>query len=129
MVLLKNLLIRIGSFVGVIFHSPLSQDAAAAALYVTAKPSAYPVSPRSILVVFEYLTAITPDFTHHDIDTRLKEGDWHLTAAQYEAARDKLYRIEAQMLRILGFQTQVSLPYTLCINYLQSLDAFTAVDL
>ncbi|GAB7350622.1 hypothetical protein MBLNU459_g1187t2 [Dothideomycetes sp. NU459] len=32
--------------------------------------------------------------------------------------------MEAQMLRILGYQTHVALPYTLCINYLQALEVF-----
>ena len=35
-----------------------------------------------------------------------------------------LYRTEQQILKVLGFQLQVALPYTLCITYLQSLDVF-----
>lgn len=34
-------------------------------------------------------------------------------------------KTEAYILRVLGFQTHVSLPYTLCINYLQTLEAFS----
>lgn len=30
------------------------------------------------------------------------------------------------MLRILGYQTHISLPYAICINYLQALDVFTS---
>lgn len=31
---------------------------------------------------------------------------------------------EAIILRVLGFETHISLPYTLCINYLQALEVF-----
>lgn len=45
-------------------------------------------------------------------------------AELYEAERQFLYEIEANMLRVLGFQTHVALPHTLCINYLQTMDVF-----
>jgi len=38
----------------------------------------------------------------------------------------KLTKAEAQILHILGYQTHVALPYTLCINYLQTLDTVTS---
>ena len=49
---------------------------------------------------------------------------FHLSQNDYEGARDRLYQHESQILRTLGFQPLVALPYTLCINYLQALDVF-----
>lgn len=52
------------------------------------------------------------------------QPDWRLLESDYEAQRDRLYKTESHMLRVLGFQTHVALPYTLCINYLQALEVF-----
>ena len=90
-----------------------------------AKTSAFPQSAKSILNVYSYLDSIPVSFFNHSIlqeplDTFvpvLSEGSFH-------ALRTLLFRIESRMLRILGFQTQVSLPHTLYINYLQTLDVF-----
>lgn len=35
-----------------------------------------------------------------------------------------MMRHEAIILRVLGFETHIALPYTLCINYLQALEIF-----
>ncbi len=48
-------------------------------------------------------------------DRQLSEGD-------LEIGRSRLYHLETLVLRVLGFQTHVALPYNLCINYLQTLD-------
>jgi len=48
-----------------------------------------------------------------------------LSEGSYQTARNALIKTEAQILRILGYQTHVALPYTLCINYMQTLDALT----
>ena len=108
------------------------QDVATAALYLGAKPSAHPVSPRQILVVFNYLcsrlnTSVTSlSLAAASNDANAAGGDWVVSEGQYETARTTLYKIESHILRVLGFQTQVGLPYNLCINYLQSLDVFTS---
>lgn len=49
---------------------------------------------------------------------------WQLPDSQYEVQRNSIYAIEADILRVLGFQTEVALPYILCINYLQTLEVF-----
>ena len=98
---------------------------AAAALYLAAKPSAKPASPRQTLVVFEYLCALQGDFTSIiDGKTTLDQISTHLSDGNYESRRAQLYQTEAHILRVLGFHTQVALPYTLCINYMQTLDVF-----
>lgn len=100
------------------------QDLAAAATYVVAKSSAHTVSPRQVLTVFDYLHAIAPNINKVNHADGSPDVDWRLTDGQYEARRDRLYKTEAHMLRAIGFETHVALPYTLCINYLQTLEAF-----
>lgn len=96
---------------------------ASASLYLTAKPSAHPVSPRLLLTTFEYLDKARP---LHSVTSRnsVQPEDCFLSEGSYHAARKVLIKTEAQILRTLGYQTHVALPFTLCINYLQALDAF-----
>lgn len=100
------------------------QDVAAASLYLTAKPSPHPLTPRQLLVVFEFLDSVRPNYSASLADVDPSTGKWSLSEGQYESARQRLYLIESSILRVLGFETHVALPYTLCINYLQTLDVF-----
>lgn len=50
----------------------------------------------------------------------------HLSEGSYQSQRLLLTKHETIILRTLGFQTHVSLPHTLAINYLQALDVFKA---
>jgi cyclin L len=77
------------------------------------------------LIVFEYLKSIYPDYQSGG---NLDSNQWRFSEGDYEAGRTRLYAIEAQILRTLGFQTHVALPYSLCINYLQTLDVFHTSD-
>jgi hypothetical protein len=99
-----------------------NQDVAAASLYLTAKPSAHPATPRQVLVVFGFLDRVRPDYTTALTDANI--GDWTLSEGRYASARQRLYEIESSILRVLGFETHVALPYSLCVNYLQALDVF-----
>ena len=101
---------------------------AAASLYLTAKPSPHPVTPRQVLVVFEFLDSTRPDFSAAVTDVDPNNANWNLSEGQYESKRQRLYEIESYLLRVLGFETHVALPYTLCINYLQTLDVFKTPD-
>ncbi|PPJ54083.1 hypothetical protein CBER1_06321 [Cercospora berteroae] len=96
----------------------------AAALYLTAKPSAHPVSARQVLTSFQYLSKLGPDQMHSADEQVKRVNSWHYMEELYVAEREFLYDIEANMLRVLGFQTHVALPHTLCINYLQTMDVF-----
>jgi hypothetical protein len=86
------------------------QDAAAAALYLSAKPSATPVSPRSLLTVLAFTGSLSPQYEKAATDdaTHL-HADWSLSEGAFESSRDQLYNVEALMLRI---------------NYLQTLQVF-----
>ena len=80
------------------------------------------MSTRQVVTTLEYVLSTRSDRsvqTYNPETTFVSEG-------QYESARLKLTKAEAQILHILGYQTHVALPYTLCINYLQTLDTVTS---
>ena len=80
------------------------------------------------MTVHEYLHAQEYDYTAAAKNGNSSTVDWTLSEGEYQIARNKLYAIESYMLRVLGFETHVALPYTLCINYLQTLDVFQSSD-
>ncbi len=49
---------------------------------------------------------------------------YFLSEGTYYSQRSDIMKHEAIILRTLGFQLHVALPYTLCINYLQALEVF-----
>ncbi|KAK5680470.1 hypothetical protein LTS10_007399 [Elasticomyces elasticus] len=100
------------------------RDTAAAALYLTAKPSTHSISPRQLLTVFAFLNDLKGDYTGYAAGDDPKQSTWTLSESEYETHRERLYATEAVLLRTLGFDTHVALPYNLCINYLQTLEAF-----
>ncbi|KAK3679163.1 hypothetical protein LTR78_000724 [Recurvomyces mirabilis] len=100
------------------------QDVASAAMYLCAKPSGFSLSPRSILTTFECLRSLNCKYDESLIEKGPFETEWRLSDGEYETRREQLYKVEAQILRTLGFQTHVALPYTLSMNYLQTLEAF-----
>ncbi|THW64136.1 hypothetical protein D6C98_08104 [Aureobasidium pullulans] len=104
-----------------------AKDVIAASVYLVTKPSAHPVSPRRLLSVLAYLNKVRPSL---DIESASKVAheDCFLSEGSYQDGRLALIHTEAQMLRILGYQTHVSLPYAICINYLQALDVFTTTE-
>lgn len=50
---------------------------------------------------------------------------FYVSEGTYEHRRAALFEAEQSILKTLGFQVQVNLPYTLCITYMQALDIFT----
>ncbi|KAB8338790.1 hypothetical protein FH972_021735 [Carpinus fangiana] len=101
-----------------------AEDISAASVYLVAKLSAHPKSPRSVLNVYAYL-ASRPDYPEGgDNDPPPTPESYFLSDGTYYARRNELLKHEAIVLRTMGFQTHVALPYTLCINYLQALEVF-----
>jgi hypothetical protein len=49
---------------------------------------------------------------------------YYVSEGTYYDRRTRLISMESTVLRVLGFQTHVALPYVQCINYLQTLDVF-----
>ncbi|OJJ02196.1 hypothetical protein ASPVEDRAFT_52935 [Aspergillus versicolor CBS 583.65] len=107
-----------------------AKDVSAAALYMTAKLSFQPTSPRSVLNVYTFLLSreasplwfVNPKGTP---DKAVPEY-YHLTEGGYQAQRLILLRIESVILRTLGFNTHVALPHTITLTYLQTLGVSSA---
>lgn len=50
--------------------------------------------------------------------------EYYVSEGTYQIRRKALFDMEQRILKTLGFQLHFSSPYTLCITYLQALDAF-----
>ncbi|KAH7400596.1 cyclin-like protein [Phaeosphaeria sp. MPI-PUGE-AT-0046c] len=97
----------------------------ASSLYLTTKLSAYPKSPRSVVNVYAYLASFnTSFFSPTDLEHKQVEA-YYVSEGTYERSRTALFSTEQRILKTLGFNVHVNLPYTLCITYLQALDVFT----
>lgn len=102
----------------------IPQQVSAASLYLTTKLSAFPKSPRSLVNVYAYLSTLPPTFVDpSDISQKNAEA-YYVSEGTYERRRADLFSIEKRILKTLGFNVQVHLPYALCITYLQALDVF-----
>ncbi|PYH41707.1 putative cyclin [Aspergillus saccharolyticus JOP 1030-1] len=113
------------------------KDVSAASLYLTAKLSFQPTSPRSVLNVYGFLLSkqasplwcINPD-PYLESSSSSSTSSEHpppnpetyiLTEGEYQTRRAVLMRTEAIVLRTLGFNTHVALPHTISLTYLQTL--------
>ncbi|KAL3471395.1 cyclin-like protein [Aspergillus californicus] len=102
-----------------------AKDVSAAALYMTAKLSPQPTSPRSVLNVYKFLLSkeasplwfVNPKGSP---DQPAPE-QYYLSDGSYHTQRQVLLRIESVILRTLGFNTHVALPHTITLTYLQTL--------
>ncbi|KAF2000111.1 hypothetical protein P154DRAFT_466753 [Amniculicola lignicola CBS 123094] len=103
-----------------------AHDVSAASIYLAAKLSAWPKSPRSVMHVYTYLNSLSSTFV--DLEELHKKKDaeeYYVSEGTYERKRITLFTTEQQILKVLGFSVAVALPYTLCITYLQALDVFS----
>ncbi|KAI4613080.1 hypothetical protein J4E80_007137 [Alternaria sp. BMP 0032] len=104
-----------------------AEQVSAASLYLTTKLSAYPKSARSLVNVYAYLDSLPA--TYFDLEQLQKTGEdakgYYVSEGTYERRRATLFTTEQRILRTLGFNTHVQLPYTLCITYMQALDIFS----
>ncbi|KAJ0426991.1 autophagocytosis associated protein [Aspergillus carlsbadensis] len=102
-----------------------AKDVSASALYMTAKLSFQPTSPRSVLNVYTFLLSKEASPLCFVNPKGLPKGPvpehYHLTEGGYQAQRQILLRIESVILRTLGFNTHVALPHTITLTYLQTL--------
>ncbi|KIW76193.1 hypothetical protein Z517_10939 [Fonsecaea pedrosoi CBS 271.37] len=105
-----------------------SRDYSAAAIYLAAKISATPVSPRSVINVYAYLTSeasplrfVNPAGSPTDVEPR----SYFVSEGTYERERQRLFVCESMILVGLGFDTRVALPYSLAFTYMQALGVTT----
>ncbi|KAI9780525.1 MAG: hypothetical protein M1839_006643 [Geoglossum umbratile] len=101
-----------------------AKDISAASLYLTAKLSPNPQSPRNILNVYAFLLSPASPLSSKSVHDEPDPKSYYLSEDAYFTQRATLLRTETQVLRVLGFQTHIALPYTIAINYLQALDVF-----
>ncbi|KAF2024482.1 hypothetical protein EK21DRAFT_78668 [Setomelanomma holmii] len=102
-----------------------AEQVSAASLYLITKLSAYPKSPRSLLNVYAYLSSFPSTYIDPS-DLQQKQAEaYYVSEGTFERRREALFAVEQRVLRTLGFNVHVNLPYTLCITYLQALDVFT----
>ncbi|KAI9719660.1 MAG: hypothetical protein M1812_003431 [Candelaria pacifica] len=100
-----------------------AKDVSAACLYMMAKLSSFPQSPRNVLNCYAYLLSSSSHLTNASSKhTEPNPDSYYISEGVYLTQRARLFRTEAHILRVLGFQTHIALPYTLAINYLQALD-------
>ncbi|KAF2712652.1 hypothetical protein K504DRAFT_427146 [Pleomassaria siparia CBS 279.74] len=97
----------------------------ASSLYLVTKLSAFPKSARSIINVYAYLDSFPSTFVDSDLLQQKKADAYFVSEGTYQSRRTALFNTEQRILYILGFQLHVSLPYILCVTYLQALDVFT----
>ncbi|KAL6711188.1 hypothetical protein ACN47E_005719 [Coniothyrium glycines] len=103
-----------------------AEQVSAASLYLTAKLSAYPKSPRSLVNVYAYLASLPTTYLNpSQLSEKLPDSSYFVSEGTYERRRTALFTTEQRVLRTLGFQVHVNLPYILCITYLQALDVFS----
>jgi cyclin L len=89
-----------------------------------AKLSSYPKSPRSIINVFAYVASFGTVFLHVDDLDKNEPESYYVSEGTYYDQKMRLVETESTILRVVGFETHVVLPYVQCINFLQTLDVF-----
>ncbi|KUL82035.1 hypothetical protein ZTR_10039 [Talaromyces verruculosus] len=111
-----------GSFA---IHS--AKDVSAASLYLIAKLSFHPTSPRSVLNTYNYLLSkqasplwfVNPS----GVEGKPKPETYYLSEGGYQSQRMVLLKTETIILRTLGFNTHVVIPHTIALTYLQTINA------
>ncbi|EYE93113.1 putative cyclin [Aspergillus ruber CBS 135680] len=101
------------------------KDVSAAALYLTAKLSFQPTSPRSVLNVYAFLLSKDASplwfINPQGAPEKPSPQSYYLSEGGYQTERTVLLRIESIILRALGFDTHVALPHAIALTYLQTL--------
>ncbi|KAK2751575.1 hypothetical protein FQN55_000296 [Onygenales sp. PD_40] len=104
-----------------------AKDISAACLYLTAKLSFVPTSPRSIINTYAFLLspeASPLDFANPRLSAEKPSPEtYYVSEGSYQTARLHLMKMESSVLRTLAFNTHVTLPHTIALTYLQTLGA------
>ncbi|OKL63929.1 hypothetical protein UA08_00284 [Talaromyces atroroseus] len=111
-----------GSFA---IHS--AKDVSAASIYLIAKLSFHPTSPRSVLNTYTYLLSkeASPLWFVNSSGASDKPNPetYYLSEGGYQAQRLVLLKTETIILRALGFNTHVVIPHTIALTYLQTMNS------
>lgn len=99
----------------------------AASLYLIAKLSFHPTSPRSVLNVYNYLLSQQASplwfVNPAGVADVPKPESYYLSEVGYQSRRVELFKMETVVLRSLGFNTHVVVPHTIALTYLQTINA------
>lgn len=106
-------------------HEP--SDISAASLFLTAKLSAHPATPRDLSNVYAYLASpgsplLRPFASPEDPPPRHDPSSYYLSETSYTNRHNRILAVESRILAILAFDTHVALPHPLAVTYLQALD-------
>ncbi|KAI4186656.1 MAG: hypothetical protein LQ346_005642 [Caloplaca aetnensis] len=96
------------------------QDISAASLYMAAKLSADPQTPRSVCNVYTYLTSAPTRRAFPQPPAQNPEA-YYLSEGAYYSARVLLLQSESIVLRTLSFNIKVTVPHHIALTYLQTL--------
>lgn len=87
------------------------------------------MSPRSVLNVYTFLLSQNasplPFVNTQGVLEEPNPEHYYLSEGSYQTERQTLMKMEAAILRVLGFQTRVVLPHSVALTYLQTLKAST----
>ncbi|KAL9616803.1 MAG: hypothetical protein Q9160_008366 [Pyrenula sp. 1 TL-2023] len=102
-----------------------TKDASAAAIFLGAKVSPTPRSVRSVVNVYAFLSspASTLHFMNPEGAHSKDPNQYFVSEGSYEKERLKLAQYESIILKTIGFDLHVALPYKLAFTYLQVLGA------
>lgn len=96
----------------------------AAVIFLASKISTTPVSPRSVVNVYAYLTSRASPLGFANADekpSQVEPTEYYVSEGTYEKERQRLFICESMILAGIGFDTQVSLPHSLALTYLNAL--------
>ncbi|KAK6368105.1 hypothetical protein LTS17_009845 [Exophiala oligosperma] len=96
----------------------------AAAIFLTAKISITPVSPRSVVNMYAYLTSKASPLGFINAGQeplKVEPAEYYVTEGTYEKERQRLFVCESMILAGIGFDVRVSLPHGLALTYLNAL--------
>ncbi|KAK8106104.1 hypothetical protein PG999_009463 [Apiospora kogelbergensis] len=101
-------------------------DISAASLFLVAKLSSHPTTPRDLCNVYAYLLSpLSPLFRPSAADPPSTTPDktlYYLSEPGYSEAHARILALESRILCALSFDTHVALPHGLAVTYLKALD-------
>ncbi|KAK7958269.1 cyclin [Apiospora saccharicola] len=101
-------------------------DISAASLFLVAKLSSHPATPRDLCNVYAYLLSpLSPLFRPSSAPSLPAKADktlYYLSEPAYSEAYARVLSLESRILCALSFDTHVALPHGLAVTYLKALD-------
>ncbi|KAK6077505.1 cyclin domain-containing protein [Seiridium cupressi] len=104
-------------------HEP--SHVSAASLFLAAKLSAHPATPRDLSNVYTYLLSSSSPLFRASLEQQPTENNpsaYYLSETAYTKLHNRILSAESRILASLSFDTHVALPHPLAITYLQALD-------